>query len=364
MAKIEEQKAMETGKKLNGIIDCDVHPHPKSYQVIQSYMSEPWKSRFNAQTGLRGMYDNPIHVNRLDSVTPDGGYPCSDPEFTRKQLLDEYGINYAILLPRAFVSRYSNPDFAAAIAAAFNDWLAADWLDNNNDDGRYKGSITVAPQNPQAAAREIERWAGHPHFVQVMMDSGSTAPYGQQQFHPIYEACEKHGLPIAFHPGTEGVGINQSHVAGYPTTYMEWHTCLPLSAQAHLVSFITEGVFEKFPRLKLVMVEGGSAWLPSLLWRLDSEWKPLREEVPWVKKRPSEYIKEHVRLTSQPIESPDDPKHLLMNFEMMDAKNILMFSTDYPHWDFDSPTRSFPKMPEDLKRRIFFENAKELYNLE
>jgi predicted TIM-barrel fold metal-dependent hydrolase len=350
-------------KKLNGIIDCDVHPYPRNIDQIKAYMPEPWRSRFNGNE-KRGFYDNPIHVNRLDAFTPDGGYPCSDPAYMREHLLDEYGIDYAILLPRAFATKYPSPDFGTAVAAAFNDWLADVWLDHNNEDGRCKGSITVAHQDPIAAAKEIDRWAGHPHMVQVMMDSGARAPLGQRQFYPIYEACERHGLPIALHPGTEGIGPNEMMTPGYPTTYIEWHTGLMLSFQAHLISFITEGVFESFPKLKLVLVEGGSAWLPALLWRLDAEWKPLREEVPWVKKRPSEYIRDHVRVTSQPIENPDNQQHLLQIFEMMDAKNILMFSTDYPHWDFDSPTRSFPRLPEELKKRIFFENAKELYNLD
>lgn len=190
------------------------------------------------------------------------------------------------------------------------------------------------------------------------------APYGQRQYHPIYEACAHYGLPIALHPGTEGVGINEPSTPGYPTTYIEWHVGLMLAFQSHLISFITEGVFEQFPGLKLVLVEGGSAWLPPLLWRLEAEWKALREEVPWVKKRPSEYVRDHVRITSQPVENPDNKQHLLQIFEMMDAKQVLMFSSDYPHWDFDSPTRAFPKLPEDVKRRIFFENAKELYKLD
>ena len=80
------------------------------------------------------------------------------------------------------------------------------WLWEYNPDGVFKGSITVAHQDPQAAAREIARWAGHPHFVQVMMDSGARAPYGQRQYYPIYEACQKYGYPLAIHPGTDGMG--------------------------------------------------------------------------------------------------------------------------------------------------------------
>lgn len=343
------------------IIDCDVHPSPKSIDEIRSYMKQPWKDRYSG--GGRGFYGNPLHGARLDAKPPNGGPTGSDPEFLRKQLIEEFGHQHAILLPRAFCNLHPDPDFASAIAAAYNDWLADTWLGKDNPDGVFKGSITIAHQDPIAAAKEIERWAGHPHFVQVMTDSGARAPFGQRQYYPIYEACNKHGLPLAIHPGTDGMGINHQPTPGYPTHYIEWHTCLSLGFQAHLVSFITEGVFEKFPNFKVVLTEGGVSWLPALMWRLDAEYKALRYEVPWVKRKPSEYLRDHVRLTSQPLERPDNDQHLLQVLEMMDAEHILMFASDYPHWDFDSPKLAFPKLPEKMRNRIFYENAKEFYNL-
>lgn len=346
---------------MTGIIDCDVHPYPRNTEEIRSYMQQPWRGRYNG--GGRGFYGNPVHGDRLDARPPQGGPSGSDPELLRRQLIDEYGHAYAILMPRAFCNLHPDPDFGNAIAAAYNDWLADTWLSKYNQDGVFKGSITVNPQDPQAAAREIERWAGHPHFVQVMTDSGARAPFGQRQYYPIYEACEKFGLPFAIHPGTDGMGINVQPTPGYPTHYIEWHTCLSLGFQAHLVSFLTEGVFERFPRFKIVLVEGGVSWLAPLMWRLDAEYKALRFEVPWLKRKPSEYLRDHVRITSQPLERPDKDKHLLQILEMMDAEHILMFSSDYPHWDFDSPTRAFPALPDPLRKRIFFENAREFYKL-
>jgi len=103
--------------------------------------------------------------------------------------------------------------------------------------------------------------------------------------------------------------------------------------------------------------------LPTLMWRLDAEWKALRSEVPWVTKLPSAYLHDHVRLTSQPLEQPENPKDLLTILEMMEAEHLLMFASDYPHWDFDSPTQAFPKLPDALHRRIFSENAREWYRL-
>ena len=99
------------------------------------------------------------------------------------------------------------------------------------------------------------------------------------------------------------------------------------------------------------------------MWRLDAEWKSLRSEVPWLTEPPSSYLRGHVRFSSQPIERPDNTKHLLSMLEMLDAEHLLMFASDYPHWDFDSPTHAFPKLPEDLHRRIFTENARAWYRL-
>lgn len=345
----------------NTIIDCDVHPRPRSLEDLHIYLPKRWHNSHLLIS--RPFYIHPNHVLRLDAVTPDNGSPGSDPAFMREHLLDYYGISFAILLPLGYVNMHPNPYMASDLASAYNQWLVDVWLDGDNKDGRYKGSITVAPQNPKAAVEEIAKWADHPHMVQVMMDSGANTNYGHMQFYPIYEACEHYGLPIALHPTGEGLGISSPASSGYPTTYMEWSIGLTFSIQAHLVSFITEGVFERFPDLKLVLVEGGSAWLPSLMWRMDNSWKGLRDSVPWLTKRPSEYVKKHVRITSQPLETTENPKDLLANLEMMDAKNILMFASDYPHWDFDDPKRAFPKLPEDMKKKIFYENAKELYKL-
>ncbi len=344
-----------------GIIDCDVHPGPRSPEEIRERLAMPFRDRWSG--GGRG-YFMPPHWARLDSEPPDGAKPGSDPGFLRKQHVEEYGIAHAILLPCSFASLQPDPDFGTAIAAAFNDWLAATWLDRYNADGCFKGSISIAHQDPEAAAREIERWAGHPHFVQVRTDSGAREPLGQRRYYPIYEACARHNVPLAIHPGTDGMGINIQPSPGYPTRYIEWHTCLSLGFQAHLVSLLTEGVFERFPGFRVVLVEGGVSWLVPLMWRLDQEWKALRSEVPWVKRRPSEYLREHVRLTSQPLERPDDDHQLLQILEMMDAEHLLLFSSDYPHWDFDSPQHAFPRLPDTMRQRIFEANAREWYGLE
>lgn len=321
----------------------------------------PWKDRYGSDR--RPFYRHPRNGVRLDSATPGIGPQSSDPDLLRKQLIEEFGVAYAVMIARTQCGIHPDPDYGAAIASAYNRWLVETWLEEYNTDGAFKGSITVAPQDPLLAAAEIEHWAGHPHIVQVTMDSGARAPFGQRFYYPIYEACERHSLPLAIHPGTDGMGINHQPTPGYPTRYIEWHCAMSLAFQAHLLSFLTEGVFERFPGFRIVFVEGGVAWLAPLVWRLDSYWKALRSEVPWVRRPPSEYLTDHVRLGTQPLERPDDDRHLLALFEMMDAEALLMFSSDYPHWDFDSPARAFPKLPEKTRDAIFHKNGRALYGL-
>src|SRR5690606_5322649 len=136
-------------------------------------------------------------------------------------------IDYAILTGSGVLglSLVPDPDYATAVAAAYNDWLAATWL---RASPKYKGSILVNASDPIAAAEEIERSAGHPDVVQVLMASAAQHPYGQRFYHPIYAAAEKARVPVAIHPGTEGRGIaGPPTPAGYPTRYFEWHNILP-----------------------------------------------------------------------------------------------------------------------------------------
>ena len=349
------------------LFDCDVHQSIKDYRELHPYLPEAWRKYVSARGfgGPSSGYQTSVGLYRKDVVPPDGGEPGTDPAWLRQQLMEQYNVRYVLLNGGGILGLCALPDedFASALASAYNDWMAATWLSPEvNIGGRFKGSMMVAPQDPLAAAREIDRIGDHPHFAQVMIASATTAPLGAKQFHPIFEAAERHGLPVAVHPGVEGRAIaGPPTAAGWVSKYIEWHTCLPQQAMSHAVSLVCQGVFVKYPKLKVVFTECGIGWFPHVMWRLDRNYKSLRQEVPWLTRLPSEYMREHMRLTSQPIEEPPTDGQFLGLLEAMDAKQTLLFSSDYPHWDFDNPVEAFRAVPDDLKRRIFYENAAELY---
>lgn len=344
------------------IIDTDIHPVVDRSAVL-ARLPEPWRTRYasgNSGPGNLG-YWNPNGVMRPDAVTPDGSRIEKSPHTLGRYFLDEYGIEYAVLNPGGTLALglSPEPDYAAALISAANVVFIEEWLPV---DSRLRYSVVVSPADPALAAEEIHRLGDHPGVVQVLMCSGARIPYGQRFYHPIYQAAVEHNLPVAIHPGSEGVGISgPPTAAGYPTSYFEWHTGLVGSYMAHLISLISEGVFKKFPALKFVLIEGGVSWLPPLLWRLDKNWKALRVQAPWVDRLPSEIVHEHIMLTTQPIEEPDDIKELHAMLGMFPAEKMLMFSSDFPHWDGDTPDFALRNLPMSLREPVMHKIARDLY---
>ncbi|MEX2544683.1 MAG: amidohydrolase family protein [Phycisphaeraceae bacterium] len=343
------------------LIDCDVHNTPRdAAQDILPHLPAYYRHFGLRLPGGPGT-TSPIGVGRADATPARGGPPGSCPQTMREQLIEPFGIDYVILTGGGVlaIGVHGDADYAAAVASAANEWMLT-WMD---EDPRFYGSIFVAPQNPAAAAAEIRKRGSHPRLVQVMMTSATRTPYGDRFYWPIYEAACEMGLPVAVHPGAECSGISNCFAPGYPASYFEWHSNISQNYMGQITSLVCRGVFNEFPQMKFVCVEGGIGWLPHLMWRLDKNWKSLRVSAPWLERPPSEYIVEHVRLSTQPIEEPERPEHLLQIFEMVHAEKTVMFASDYPHWDNDSPVHGLPKLPDALARRIYVDNARELYNL-
>jgi predicted TIM-barrel fold metal-dependent hydrolase len=362
-----------------GAVDWDVHPHLRTgIEDLEPFVeSLAWKHRMGLGADLRSwkeipgfrvslpgtQYVNPGGPLRPDTIPPDGSTPASDPEYVRKDLLDRYGLSAAVLIGGNILGLggVPNPDLAAEFAAAHNRWTASVWLEA---DPRFRGSITVAPQAPDRALAEVEAWAGHPQFVQVFVPDTAGLALGNRALWPLYEAAQHHGLVIATHPGGSASGANfgRMFAGSVPTTFYEYHVGMPLVPMNHLTSLVAEGVFEQFGDLMFALVEAGFAWLPHLLWRLDKDWKSFREEVPWLKRLPSEYVVDHVRLTTQPMYEPDDSRHLEMILELSRADGMLMFSTDYPHYDTDDPAYVWRKLPEEMRPGVLSGTAQALFS--
>jgi uncharacterized protein len=149
--------------------------------------------------------------------------------------------------------------------------------------------------------------------------------------------------------------------SGVPSLYLEHHTLVPQGVMTHVVSMIVHGVFEKFPRLRVLLMEAGVAWIPAVLWRFDMDYRGLRREAPWLRRAPSEYFYEHVRVTTQPLEIAPSSRHMLELLQLISAEDILCFSSDYPHWDTDEVSDIGRRIPAGWHSKVFRDNAMELF---
>jgi predicted TIM-barrel fold metal-dependent hydrolase len=348
-----------------GIIDCDVHPLVTGgFGTLFPYLDRNWQKRLEPRrnydtfgTPFLGMPPHFLSTgsNRVDATPPTGGPPGSDPKFMAKDLLDRNGIDIGVLLPfqPARLDSWKDADEAATLAAAYNSYFVDHWLEV---DRRYRLAIVVAPQDPGLAATEIRRLAGTPGIVGVWLPP-IDYNIGYRYYNPIYEAAQEAGLPIMLHVTAS------PHQSARPgrSTIAEFYAAIGAIGQNELCSLVFEGALSRFPQLKVVFVEYGWTWVPSMLWRLDQTWKSARPSVPYIDRPPSEYILERVRFTSEPaVEVPND-EYERQILEMMRADRTLLFSTDYPHWDSDTPTTVFNRIDPDLRHRIQWANAAETF---
>jgi uncharacterized protein len=352
------------------IADCDIHPRPSGVGIggvsksLYPYLSQRWIDHLeNFGITYRQQWEKGSsypkgqpQACRRDAYLPDGRSPGSDLGFMAQQHLDPNNVAMGILNPLTSGQGATNPLLSDAVTHATNEWQKAEWT---SLDKRLRGSVVVPYEDAEASVKEIELRAPDTDFAQVLLLTRTAEPLGQKRYWPIYEAAAAADLAVGIHAFGQGGWPNSA--GGFGSYYIEEMVGHAQAQQAVLISLILEGVFERVPNLKVVLVEGGLCWAAALGWRMDRQWKKLKQEVPHLKRAPSEYIKSNVWFTTQPIEEPEPRSQLAEAFDWIGWDRVL-FATDYPHWDFDDPAYALPvKMTEAQKQAVFLDNAKAVY---
>ncbi|HEY3110970.1 MAG TPA: amidohydrolase family protein [Chloroflexota bacterium] len=336
------------------VIDTDIHVDVPKIDALFPYLSDHWRE-YCTQSAFRGPTDTAYPKGHATSRLADAG---RDLEALRREVLDRWNVEVGIVNCAYSVDSIHNPDTAAALSSAVNDWLVAEWLEK---EPRLRASIVVPSMVPELAAGEIERVGSHPGFVQVFLPIRSRDLWGNRQNHVIFEAAARHDLVVGLQFG--GAPGTPPTPTGWPSYYVEEYVGMNQVAESQIMNIIAEGVFDRFPDLRVAIVECGWAWVPAWMWRMDKEWKGLKREMPWVREPPSGYMRKHMRWTLQPVDVPS-PVEFLQIVEELGSDELIMFSTDWPHYQFDRPEEILPpELPEGLRRKIAGENARAFYKL-
>jgi predicted TIM-barrel fold metal-dependent hydrolase len=355
-----------------GAIDCDLHPAMPTAPALLPYLEDYWREQLTSRhIDKYSFILTSYPPNSPLSARPDwrlaSGAPGGDLDTIRRQALDPFGTRFAILNTLHGAVALFNEDMAAALCRAINDWTARELLD---PEPRLRASIVVPLHNPAAAVAEIERVAADRRFVQVLLFAMGEMLLGRRIYWPVYAAAERLELAVGIHAGS--TYHHAPTAAGWPSYRVEDYVAQSAAFDAQLMSLLAEGVFHKFPRLKFVLLESGWTWLPHLMWRANKTWRGVRPEVPWIDRPPAEILRDHVRVTLQPVDAPaGDARALASTLEHMagtqpgggpsGGDRMLLFSTDYPHWHFDGEDVLPDGLSAESIRRIAIDNALETY---
>ncbi|MBW2282792.1 MAG: amidohydrolase family protein [Deltaproteobacteria bacterium] len=178
---------------------------------------------------------------------------------------------------------------------------------------------------------------------------------------PIWRRAEEAGLPVVFHVGggaraADGQLLDPAYFENGGPPVPDFHggdenfrsidyMAIPTQPMQTLATMILDGVLDRFPRLRLGVIEQGASWLPSWMRYLDSAFDAFRkreERLQALSMRPSDFVKRQVRVTPYPAE---DVGWIVRN----SGDGVCLFSSDYPHVEGGrNPIRRFEESMKDL----------------
>jgi predicted TIM-barrel fold metal-dependent hydrolase len=354
---------------------CDVDGHhyeSGSYAKICEYIDDPVmrdQAKYQGMGGggiasSRGGYQELMgrvtrYPGRRKEKTPPG--VLRDIALT-KRWLDAIGIDVVCLFPTPMLSLGLTPraEVEVALARAYNRWLCEEVL---AQEPRIRSSLYLPLNDPEATYKMVKDFGDKKGVIGFTIVAPHYKAVYDNAYIKTYSLIEEMGLPLVFH-GAFAWGEDQSislcnrflavHALGF-----SWFNIV------HCTNWLCNGMPERFPKLKVAWVESGLAWIPFLMQRLDNEWMMRSSEVPLLKRKPSDYMRE-MFYSTQPMEMVNNREALELTFKMINAETQLMYASDYPHWDMDLPSTIYdlPFLSETAKRNILGGNAKRFFNLE
>ena len=293
------------------------------------------------------------------------GEPVNDTSVHRdvtliRRAIESFHLDYMVVFPTPMLNLGMHPQFdmEALLGRAYDRWFCDNILPM---DHRMKTLLYLPFGDPAAALQTVEEFADHPGVVGYMVTSVRHKPVHHNDYMKLYRAMEESGKPLAFHAGYNWHDPSMLQINRFGTMHaLSFVWCNVV----HMSNWIMNGLPERFPGLDVIWIESGLAWVTWLMQRLDHTYLMRSSEAPLLRRLPSEYMRE-MYYTCQPMET-DHPEALEVTLKMINAGDQLLYASDWPHWDFDSPgvIWDLPVLDEQAKKNILGENALRLFGLE
>lgn len=355
------------------IVDCDAHHYENENMAdILPYMENDVLRQLTMSGRSKGRHSIvPSQIGYQDMGGRVTRYPLRSSEKTEPgrlrdlvlgdRWMDAMGVDYSCLFPTGMLNVGLHPqvEMEVDLCWAYNRWLTEHVLPESG--GRMYSMLSLPFNDPDAALRQVEAFGDRPGVKGFMVTTvRSKTPVHANAYMKVYRAMEERDLGIAFHSGPNwGEPFFQSC-----NRFLSVHALgFSLYNILHCTNWVINGMGERFPKLPVLWVESGLAWVPFLMQRLDNEYMMRPSEAPLLKKKPSDYMRE-MFYSSQPMEMVD-MEALECTFRMINAETQLLYASDYPHWDFDLPSTIYdlPFVSEKGKHNILGGTAARLFKL-
>ncbi|MBM3676351.1 MAG: amidohydrolase [Actinobacteria bacterium] len=370
------REAEERGLYDTLVVDMDCHHYESGhYREIAGYIDNPAIRRVFERYSLPAIQTSIVPGNLGDrnvagrirgeqveeSEHPPGADGMHPVAWSLLRSMDDMAIDYAILFPTPMLvlGVTPQPELEVGLARAYNRWLVRNVLPESD---AIKTMLYLPLSDPDASAGFIEEFADAPGVLGFLVTCVRYQPIHENRFMKVFAALEERSLPLAFHsaPNWGERSFEQMN------RFLGVHALgFPFYAMVQMTNLVYNGIPERFPNIPFVFMEAGVAWLPFMVGRLDNEYRMRSSEAPLLTRMPSDYIRDF-HYTSQPIEHFERPEHMQMVLELFDGENRLMYSSDYPHQDFDLPSTiaDLPCLGEEAKRKVLGGNAARLFGLD
>ncbi len=350
------------------IIDVDSHHYENdSFREIVKLIEDPVLRQQALSFGASFLAAQPGNQNQSGRVSRmalrnmDKHAPGEqrDVDLSRKWM-DAMGIDIAFLFPTKMLSLSAHPVLETQLGylRAYNRWLTEVVLPR---EPRLRALLCLPFNDPEASLAVVRDFGDKPGVSGFMVTSAHNIAVQDNRYMRLYAELEERNLPLAFH----SVYNWNDHAFSSAQRFISVHALgFVFYNMLHIINWIVHGLPERFPKLKLIWMESGLAWVPFVMQRLDNEYLMRSNECPALKMLPSEYMKQ-MYYSVQPMEMPEDLSILQTTFKMINAETQLLYSSDYPHWDFDLPSVIYdlPFLSEEQKRNILGGNACRLFGL-
>jgi predicted TIM-barrel fold metal-dependent hydrolase len=354
------------------IIDVDSHHYETgSFKEILDFIEDPvMRDNFRFSKGATlhpratgGYQEMAGRITRYQHRATEPAPPNSphrDIGITLKWM-DAMGVDVACVFPTPMLSLGLNPVIEVEVqyARAYNRWLTEKIL---SQEPRMVSMLYLPMNDPVAALKMVEEFSGRKGVIGFLITTARYKPLYDSVYMKLYAALEERGLPLAFHAATnwgdQSMNITNKFISAHALGF-SWFNMV------HMTNWVVNGIPERFPGLKSIWIESGLAWVPFLMQRLDNEYMMRSSEVPALKRKPSDYMRE-MYYSSQPMELVNNQTMLEETFKMMSAETQLLYASDYPHWDMDVPSTIYdlPFLSLQAKKNILGENARKLFKLD